>query len=125
MTTATVTRWALQIDRGPDWLFVRPQPPAGQQHLEVDLADSVYQVLEEHLTHRLVLDLEEIGLLRSWMIGQLMLLHKRIGSRGGVLRICNLSPENEETIHICQLQSQLPNYPSRLAAVTGVPTKPR
>jgi anti-anti-sigma factor len=125
MTTATLSGWKLQVERGPDWLFIRPQPPHGREHLEVELADGLWQTMEEHMTHRLVLDMTDVNLLRSWLIGQLVNLHKRIATHDGMLRLCNLSKENQETLHVCQLHNQFPTYDNRYTAVMGERAKPR
>jgi hypothetical protein len=46
-------------------------------------------------------------------------LQSRLAQCGGALRICGLSPECEETLHDCELDSALPNHASREAAVMG------
>jgi anti-anti-sigma regulatory factor len=53
------------------------------------------------------------------MMGQFVTLQSRLAQCGGALRICGLSPECEETLHDCELDSALPNHASREAAVMG------
>ncbi len=125
MKTATLPGWQLHVERGPDWLFIRPLPPRGQEHVDVELANALWKSLEEHMLHRLVLDMAEVTLMRSWLIGQLLNLHKRIATHDGMLRLCNLSDENRQTLRICQLQNQFPTYDDRHAAVMGERAKPR
>jgi anti-anti-sigma factor len=113
------------VDRGPDWLFLRPQlPPDGGN--EVDLAESVWEMMQQHLVHRVVLELENLNLLRSWLIGQLINLHKRVTAQGGTLRICGLSDENQEVLRMCRLEERFPQYANRANAVMAWrPAKPR
>lgn len=106
------------IDRGPDWLFLRPQLPR-DAGAEVDLADSAWDMMQQHLVHRVVLELEDLNLLRSWLIGQLIHLHKRVTSQGGTMRISGLSDENQEVLRMCRLDDRFPQYPCRANAVMG------
>jgi anti-anti-sigma regulatory factor len=107
-------------------LFVRPHVAAKQAD-DGGLADQVWDLLECSSTHRLVLELDEVGLLESGLIGQLLLLKERIESRGGMMRICGLSPANQQVLAKCQLESFLPQYCDRTDAVMGGfrPTQPR
>lgn len=117
--------WALDIDRGPDWLFIRPRPPQGEAG-DIALAEMVWQKLEQSFCYRVVLELDEIQFLRSWMVGELVRLHKRIASQGGMLRLCGLSDANQVVLRICRLQDTLPVYASRTDAVMGHrPVRPR
>ena len=125
MAIAATPGWSLRVERGPDWLFIRPQPPRGQEHLEVELAEALWKALVEHMQHRLVLDMSDVTMLRSWLIGQLVNLHKRIATNDGMLRLCNLSDDNYQALRICQLQNQFPTYDDRHAAVMGTPSRPR
>lgn len=125
MTKTMLPGWQLDLERGPDWLLIRLQPTVQGPKQEIDLAKSVWQIMEQHLAHRLVLDMSAIPLMRSWLIGQLVHLHQLIAQHDGMLRLCNLSPGNQEAIRICRLQDQLPHYEDCHAAVMGTPKKPR
>ena len=119
----------LDVDRGPDWIFVRVNPPeTTSEQADADapqLAEAVWALLEQNFIYRCVLELDRIQLLRSYMVGQLIMLTKRIHSHGGVLRICGLSAANEEVLRCCQIADQLPNYRDRGDAVMGSRLKPR
>jgi hypothetical protein len=55
-----------------------------------------------------------------------VLLSKRINTHGGMLRLCGLSPANQEVVRICRLDGCLPNYGTRGDAVMGHrPLQPR
>ena len=117
---------SFEVDRGPDWIFVRLDPPETATIETPPVAEAIWTLLQQSLVHRVVLELDKIVLLRSYMIGQLLMLSKRIHAEGGVLRICGLSSTNEEVLRCCQLAGQLPNYRDRSEAVMcSRPSQPR
>ena len=78
------------------------------------------------MTHRLVLELDDIGPMMSSLIGQLVLLQKRISSHGGLMRLCGVSPSNQRVLAVCRLGGYLPQYADRTQAVMGErPMQPR
>jgi len=118
--------WSLAIDRGPDWMFIRLKPPAGGDTGEIPLAEMVWGRMEQSFCCRVVLEFDDVKLLRSWMVGQLVRLHKRVTTQGGMLRVSGLSPANEAVLRICRLDDRIPNYRNRTDAVMGYrPPKPR
>ncbi len=118
--------WELAVERGPDWLLVRilraPEacdaPP---------LADEVWDQMCRHFTYRLVLELNQIPVLDSCLIGQLVQLYKRIREHDGVMRLCGLSGYNRQVLHTCNLDNHFPDYHDREEAVMGAqhPRHPR
>jgi anti-anti-sigma factor len=117
--------WTVDIDRGPDWLFVKLRPPHDDAG-EIPLAEMVWNQLEQCFCHRVVLEMEEVPHLRSWMVGELVRLQKRVASSGGMLRIAGLSQPNYDVLRICRLADRFPNYRNRTDAVMGYrPPQPR
>jgi len=117
--------WNVDIDRGPDWLFVKLRPPHDDGG-EIALAEMVWNQLEQCFCHRVVLEMDEVPHLRSWMIGQLVRLQKRVTTNGGMLRIAGLSQANYDVLRICRLADRFPNYRNRTDAVMGYrPPQPR
>lgn len=115
----------LEVERGPDWLFVRPHG-ASLFGRETELADQVWNLLEQCTTHRLVLELDDLGPLVSAMIAQLMLLQKRISGQGGLMRLCGLSAANQRVLATCRLNGYLAQYNNRTEALMGArPVQPR
>src|SRR5213075_628074 len=105
--------WSMDIDRGPDWLFIRLQPPNNQNAAhggrgEAPLAEMVWKKLEQCFCYRVVLELDNIEHLRSWMIGELVRLHKRVTTHGGMLRLCGVSREAETVLQISRLSDRFP-----------------
>jgi len=121
-----VQGWQIDVERGPDWLFVRLHEPDGCHDETPQLAEQIWRLLEEHGVYRLVVELDEVSHLPSYLISQLLLLLKRLHGRGGLLRLCGLSPENSEVLSIVGLRDRFPEYPDRSAAVMGhLPHQPR
>ena len=120
------------VERGPDWLLVKL---AGATHGAADwagLADSLSSLSNQHFTYRLVLDCDEIGLLDSALMGQLLLVERRMRQQGGLLRLCGLSEASQQALHQCRLDGRLPHFATRTQAVlghrdcyAGAPGKPR
>lgn len=118
--------WELDVERGPDWLFVRPRNlPKGASNTP-PLAEQIWAMLEQNFTSRLVLELDQVRYLHSYLIGQLVWLHKRISAHAGVMRICGLSAANCKVLETCHLDSRFPRYADRSEAVLGYrPMQPR
>ncbi len=118
--------WSLEIDRGPDWLFIRLSPPPNGEQGEVHLAEMIWKNLEQCFCYRAVLELDNIDYLRSWMIGELVRLHKRVTTHGGMLRLCGVSKNAETVLRISRLSDRFPAYRNRTDAVMGYrPQQPR
>ena len=118
--------WSLDIDRGPDWLFIHLSPPASGESGEAPIAEMVWKALEQCFCYRVVLELDNVDYLRSWMIGELVRLHKRVTTNGGMLRLCGVSKNAETVLRICQLSDRFPAYRNRNDAVMGYrPQQPR
>ena len=118
--------WTLSFDRGPDWLFVRINPPEHGDTHEIPLAESVWERLDQSFTYRVVVEMDEVGVLRSWLIGELVKLHLRIASQDGLLRLSGLCNRSQEILEIMQLADRFPQYRSRTDAVMGNrPLQPR
>jgi anti-anti-sigma regulatory factor len=113
----TISSCELDVDRGPDWLFVKIRGPIQDASDEPPLSERIWGLLQEHFAHRLVVELDEIELLSGYLLGQLALLHKRIVSSGGLMRVCGVSSYNEEVLRLCHLDEQLPCYRNREDAV--------
>ncbi len=111
-----VEDWGVEIDRGPDWLFLRLRPgklgPDG-------VADMLWSLADQHFVYRLVLEMNDVEVLPSRLMGQLVVLQNRVLQRDGALRLCGLSDDCAETLHFCRLDQALPNYDCREDAVKG------
>ncbi len=116
------TDWNLEVERGPEWLIAHlaarhPLYPCDE---ELRLAQRLWEICERHFTWRLVIDIQRLPLLTSYLIGQLVLLQKRLRERGGILRLSGLSEEQAASLHLMHLDMQLPCYPSARDAILGI-----
>ncbi len=123
----TCSGWELETERGPDWLIVKVKRPAKEAIASYPLADVLWSLLEQHFTHRLVLELDQIKNLDDAMIEQLLQLHDRIAEHGGLMRVCGLSADNRRALLTRQHDGCFVPYVSREDAVSGasLPRHPR
>ena len=117
----------LDVERGPEWLLVRVRNVDVAESNKIPLAERLWSLLQQHFTYRLVLELDEVGLLGSLLIGQLLQLYRRIEEHEGVMRLCGLSPHNREVLHTSRLDERFLPYTDRRQAVMGqaFPRQPR
>ena len=115
----------LDVDRGPGWLFVRVRNLDADEPEFSGLAERIWELLENHLTYRVVLEMDDIEVLSSTLIAELMKLHRRIDEHDGVIRLCGLSPHGRKLLRVWRVDDRLPTYGNRVAAVMGVPGQPR
>lgn len=119
--------WILDVERGPDWLIVTLHCDHENEWDCPPLAETIWSLLQQHFTYRVVLDMSQVPLLHSAIVGQLVYLQKRVCTHDGVLRVCGLSERNHDVLRSCRLDGFLPHYQDRNQAVTGMsaPSKPR
>ncbi len=113
------------VQRGPDWIIVRIKSFDPAEPDSPLLMERIWSLLEQHFTYRVVLELDQVPLLSSALVEQLLLLYRRIQEHDGVLRLCGLSPYNRRVLHACRLDESLPPYRDRHEAVMGCPRQPR
>ncbi len=111
--------WPLTVERGPDWLFVHPERRHPDVMSEPPFAERIWNLMRQHFVHRVVLELDQIERLESHLIGQLVLLHKRVHSQGGILRVCGLSPANQQVLALSRLDDRFANFANREEAMAG------
>lgn len=118
MGVTTSSEWRIEVvDRGPDWLFVRLHPREGV--LAHDIADRLWEVLNNHFVYRVVVEMNEVAHISSHLMGQLVMLQKRVLQHDGALRLCGMPPACSDALRICRLHSVLPNYANHEDAVLG------
>jgi anti-anti-sigma factor len=124
---AITSGWELDVERGPDWLIVKILNQDANREELPPLAEQIWELMERHLAHRLVLELDRISVLNSFLIGQMIQLYRRICEHDGVMRLCGLSAYNRRVLHTCRLDDRFQPYEDRQEAVMGYtrPKKPR
>ena len=105
---ATTAGCQFDVDRGPDWLLVRVRKLKEDPVAASQFAERLWELLQQHFTYRLILELDQVAMLSSSLIGQLIQLHKRIEEHDGVLRLCGLSSQNRSVLHACGTGRPLP-----------------
>ncbi|MEX0675845.1 MAG: STAS domain-containing protein [Pirellulales bacterium] len=129
MARASIVRsdWDFNVERGPDWLLVRPRRLGHRDRGALTFANQVWALLEQNFTHRLVLEMGDVDPLDSDLVSELLRLYKRIHTHDGVMRLCGLSDTGEEVLRECRLEGQFPRYRNREEAVMGQshPRQPR
>jgi len=115
---AVAPGWKLDVERGPDWLLVKVRSLDGPSP-DPPLADGIWELLQRHFTYRVVLELDQVQVLNSHLIGQLVRLYRLIRQRDGVMRLCGLSPHNLDVLRTCRLQERFLPYRDREEAVMG------
>lgn len=116
--------WEADVQRGPDWLIVKVRI---DRRVEMDcpeLATGIWDLMQRHFTYRLVLELDQVDVLNSHLIGQLIRLYKLIRERDGVMRLCGLSPYNVKVLQTCRLDDRFLPYQDRKGAVMGARSLP-
>ena len=83
------------------------------------MADGLWELLQRHFTYWLVLELDQIEVLNSYLIGQLVRLYKLIRAHDGVMRLCGLSAYNRRVLQISRLDDRFLPYRDRQEAVMG------
>ncbi len=117
--------WRLEVERGPDWLIVTLDCDHEHEWDSPPLADGIWEILEQHFTYRVVLDLGRVQMLHTWLIGQLVRLHQRAAAHDGVVRVCGLSERNRDVLRSCRLDGYFPSYHDRAEALFGSTTTPK
>lgn len=120
--------WSLDVERGPDWLIVRVHCDPDKGWHSAPLAENAWSLLNQHFAHRLVLECDELTVMSTELIGELVRLQKRIVTGGGQLRIAGLSEGMRDVLHTARLDGCLSVFANREDAVMGVgyrPEKPR
>jgi anti-anti-sigma factor len=111
--------WELEVRQDRNWLFVKIRDPEQDTADTPPLADRLWKLLREHLASRLVLELDEVEVLSRDVLRQLFLLRERLKKEGGTMRLCGLSPDNQQVLHSCGLDDIFPQYENREEAVLG------
>jgi anti-anti-sigma factor len=128
MAQVTCARgWNLEVERGPECLFVTPRRKPDEAATMRSLAEQLWTLLEQNFTYRVVLVLSDIELLDSLLVEQLLWLDAQTRNHGGMLRICGLSEENQQLFAAAGLEGHVARYCDREDAVMGAtrPMQPR
>jgi hypothetical protein len=130
MAQVTVAReWKLDVERGPDWLFVRLRHVGLRSLAPAILAEEVWALMEQNMAHRLVLEMDEVDALDGELVEQLIALEGRIAAVDGKMRLSGLNRKAEEALKLWLADGDEPGtrvacFRDREEAVMGQP-RPR
>jgi len=127
---ATVAGYEFDVDRGPDWLWIRIRSVRVSSTLGggfspvaslavASLVEQLTELVEKHFIYRVVLELHRVPELSSQLIGELVQLDRHIQKHDGVLRVCGLSPEGRAMFEMCGLDDLCLAYETREEAIVG------
>ena len=83
--------WALDVQRGPDGLFVRLSAVPDQEWPGAPLADTIWSLMQQHFAHRLVIECDQVEQVTAELATQLAILQQKIAETGGILRLTGLT----------------------------------
>jgi anti-sigma B factor antagonist len=94
----------LDVDEVDGVLVVRLlDPTLSSVAIIMDVNQQLSRLVEDREIGRLLLDLEEVEMVSSVMLGKLTGLQNRLSSSGGKLVLCNLHPRVQEVFAITKL----------------------
>ncbi len=127
MLIALAPGWKTELDRGPEWLFVKLYGPDSDAADATGLAESLYTLLRQEFKQRLLLELDNIQHMPRDLVIELHLLRDELEREGSLLRVCGLCAEHEVSLSRSEFSPHLLCYPDRDAALLGFfrPSKPR
>lgn len=111
--------WQLCVDESPEWLFFRLVRISEAYTPEPPLAARMWELAEQRDRRRLVFELDDGVMLTSFLVGQLVLVHKRAEMVRGVFRLCGFPAQTYWTLRLMGMADRFPNYRSREDAVLG------
>lgn len=111
--------WELQIERGPNWLFIRVQHCPDQLGPVGALAQRVVEALDQHMVNRLVLELPGVGCSCARLATEIGLVEAWMQRHHGVLRICGVPPRYVRQLQQAHFTDRFPLYHDREEAVWG------
>lgn len=119
--------WKTELDRGPDWLFVKLYGPDSSEADATGLAETLGMLLRQEFKRRMVLELDGLLDMPQDLVSEVILLHDAIESQGGVLRLCGVSTEHQQSIEENDSDCRFIPFRDREEAVLGFyrPGKPR
>jgi len=116
---AVAAGYEFDVDRGPDWLWIRIRSLETGSLPAASLAEQLKKLVDKHFIYRIVLELHRVPELSSQLIGELVQLSRYIQKHDGVLRVCGLSPEGRAMLEICDLDDICLAYENREEAILG------
>lgn len=84
------------------------------------IAEEMYELADRPDCHHLVLDFSSVLGLSSLMLGKLLMLRKKMASKGGKLVLCDISPEVEDVLAGTKIKDILEIHDSEADALKAL-----
>jgi hypothetical protein len=107
----------IEVERGPDWLFVRVA--GGAVAGQGEITSSVWETIREHGASRVVLELDRVDAVDEALGGAIGELGTRVRDAGGLIRICGLSEPKLSQLRRSAAAASVPHFDTRADAVGG------
>ena len=96
----------IELDLMGNVTIVQFREPRITDLLEIEqLGRELYQLIEEPVHRKLVLDFSEVMFFSSAAIGKLISLSGKLRALSGILKLCNLRPEVLDVLRVCKLDT--------------------
>lgn len=109
--------WGTECEQVTDWLVIRLFTYGDDRAAEPPLADALFAVAEAASRFRVIVEPDATVPFRSYFVGQLVTLHKRLHRRDGALRLAGVTAGNYDVIRLMRLTDRIPSFPNRDAAL--------
>lgn len=120
MAVHVVDGLEMNVDRGPNWLFVKLRGKKAPRAAVPHIADKLWSISTRHFIYRLVLELDELEEIPPGWMDELVDLQQRLTECGGALRICGVTPDVEHaSASSGNLECRLSSHATRAEAVMG------
>jgi hypothetical protein len=119
MSVHVVDGLEMNVDRGPNWLFVKLRTKKSPRAAVPQIADKLWSISTRHFIYRLVVELDELEEIPPGWMDELVDLQQRLAECGGALRICGVSPDSDQSGTNGYLDCRLTNHATRAEAVMG------
>jgi anti-anti-sigma regulatory factor len=119
--------WKTELERGPDWLYVKLYGPYGKRADAAGLAESLCMLMHQDRVRRMVLELDGLSELPTDFLQELFQLLELIDDDGGLLRLCGLCKRHREVLQRRDFAHRFTPFRTRNDAVLGLhrPNLPR
>lgn len=108
--------WAVAVERGPDWLFLRLEPGNALASGGV-LADRLLDVIRVNHAHRVVVECDRVDAVDDAILDAIATVGSRVRDDGGLIRVCGLSASGVRRLRSSDQTGDIPHFESRSAAV--------
>jgi hypothetical protein len=108
---------ALEVERGPDWLFVKVAGNAAGD--AEDLTRCVWETIREHGASRVVLELDHVDTVDEALGCVIGEIGMRVRDAGGLIRICGLTQPELSQLRSVAAAARVPHFDTRSDAVGG------